>query len=75
MYASTGISTDSARRKKSKAMARWTARQCKKLFKAEPMPELKGPEWERRLTPVIGHAAFAGGGLDTSGPFSVLPER
>jgi len=28
MYAGAGISTDSARRKKSKAWARWTARQC-----------------------------------------------
>ena len=45
MYAGTGISTDSARRKKSKKWARWTARQCKRLFKASPMPELKGPEW------------------------------
>ena len=35
MYAGTGISTDSARRKKSKTWARWTARQCKKLFKAK----------------------------------------
>ena len=43
MYAGTGISTDSARRKKSKAWARWTAKQCKKLFQATPMPELAGP--------------------------------
>jgi hypothetical protein len=35
MYAGTGISTDSARRKKSKAWARFTARQCKKLFPRE----------------------------------------
>jgi radical SAM superfamily enzyme YgiQ (UPF0313 family) len=47
MYAGTGISTDSARRKKSKAGARWTARQCKKLFQATPMPELQSPRWER----------------------------
>src|SRR6266702_5151387 len=40
MYAGTGISTDSARRKKSKTWARWTARQCRKLFQAKPMPEL-----------------------------------
>jgi radical SAM superfamily enzyme YgiQ (UPF0313 family) len=46
MYAGTGISTDSARRKKSKAWARWTAKQCKKLFRARPMPELEGPKWE-----------------------------
>jgi hypothetical protein len=47
MYAGTGISTDSARRKKSKAGARWTARQCKKLFQATPMPELQSPRRER----------------------------
>jgi radical SAM superfamily enzyme YgiQ (UPF0313 family) len=47
MYAGTGISTDSARRKKSKAWARWTARQCHKLFQATPMPELQSPVWER----------------------------
>ena len=46
MYAGTGISTDSARRKKSKRWARWTARQCKKLFQAKPMPELKSPSWD-----------------------------
>jgi radical SAM superfamily enzyme YgiQ (UPF0313 family) len=46
MYAGTGISTDSARRKKSKKWARWTARQCKKLFQAKPMPELMSPAWE-----------------------------
>jgi radical SAM superfamily enzyme YgiQ (UPF0313 family) len=46
MYAGTGISTDSARRKKSKTWARWTARQCKKLFEAKPMPELQSPGWK-----------------------------
>jgi hypothetical protein len=46
MYAGTGISTDSARRKKSKAWARWTAKQCKRLFKAKPMPELSAPIWK-----------------------------
>ena len=35
MYAGTGISTDSARRKKSKAWAKWTAHQCKKLFQGQ----------------------------------------
>ncbi len=43
MYAGTGISTDSARRKKSKRWARWTARQCRKLFQAKPMPQLQSP--------------------------------
>jgi radical SAM superfamily enzyme YgiQ (UPF0313 family) len=43
MYAGTGISTDSARRKKSQRWARWTAGQCRKLFQAKPMPELQVP--------------------------------
>jgi radical SAM superfamily enzyme YgiQ (UPF0313 family) len=46
MYAGTGISTDSARRKKSKTWARWTAKQCRKLFAAKPMPTLQSPAWE-----------------------------
>jgi hypothetical protein len=69
MYAGTGISTDSARRKKSKAWARWTAHQCKKLFRAKPMPELASPVWE---APSIAQAAFAGGdGAKIAGPFIV----
>ncbi len=43
MYAGTGISADSARRKKSRRWARWTARQCRKLFQAKPMPQLQSP--------------------------------
>jgi radical SAM superfamily enzyme YgiQ (UPF0313 family) len=43
MYAGTGISSDSARRRKAKSSARFLARQCRKLFKAQPMPELKVP--------------------------------
>jgi len=75
MYAGTGISTDSARRKKAKASARWMARQCKRLFQAKPMPELPSPRWE--VGPVVmGHAAFAGGSRpDAKGPFMVLPEE
>lgn len=46
MYAGTGISTDSARRKKSKKWARWTAKQCRRLFAANPMPELQSPAWD-----------------------------
>jgi radical SAM superfamily enzyme YgiQ (UPF0313 family) len=45
MYAGTGISTDSARRKKAKSWARWTARQTRKVFQAKPMPELEYPLW------------------------------
>jgi hypothetical protein len=68
MYAGTGISTDSARRKKSKAWAKWTAHQCKKLFRAKPMPELASPVWE---APSVGQAAFAGDGSKMAGPFIV----
>jgi radical SAM superfamily enzyme YgiQ (UPF0313 family) len=75
MYAGTGISTDSARRKKSKASAKWMARQCKRLFKAKPMPELPSPEWEIGL-PALGHAAFAGGdGQKMQGTFVVIPKK
>jgi hypothetical protein len=71
MYAGTGISTDSARRKKSKAWARWTARQCKKLFQAKPMPELAGPSWGTETTV---RPAFALSPLnEATGPFVVLP--
>jgi len=48
MYAGTGISTDSARRKKAKTSARWIARQTRKIFQAKLMPELKSPVWEAR---------------------------
>jgi hypothetical protein len=48
MYAGTGISTDSARRKKAKTSARWIARQVRKFFQAKPMPELTFPTWEPR---------------------------
>ena len=70
MYAGTGISTDSARRKKAKTWARWTARQCKKLFQAKPMPELASPHWE--LGPAaLRHTAMAGGN-ESQGPFVVV---
>jgi radical SAM superfamily enzyme YgiQ (UPF0313 family) len=75
MYAGTGISTDSARRKKSKRWARWTAHQCKKLFRAKPMPELEGPKWEIGI-PSLAEAAFEGGdGQKMRGTFVVLPKN
>ena len=43
MYAKTGISTDSARKKKANRLARWIAKPCRLLFSAKPMPELKVP--------------------------------
>ena len=74
MYAGTGISTDSARRKKSKAWARWTARQCKRLFQAKPMPELPSRSWGMGGD-AIGQTAFAGGsGQERPGAFVVLPK-
>jgi radical SAM superfamily enzyme YgiQ (UPF0313 family) len=43
MYASTGITTDSARRNRASAWARWLAVPCRKLFQGKPMPELEVP--------------------------------
>jgi len=48
MYAGTGISTDSARKKKAKTSARWIAGQTRKIFRASPMPELASPTWAPR---------------------------
>ena len=75
MYAGTGISTDSARRKKSKKWARWTAKQCKRLFQASPMPELKSPVWELPSTPGARLSPAHGGmeGHGSAGPFVVYP--
>jgi hypothetical protein len=72
MYAGTGISTDSARRKKARTTARWMAKQCRKLFQAKAMPELQSPEWELPFAtaPV---PAFVNAGAETiSGPFTVV---
>jgi radical SAM superfamily enzyme YgiQ (UPF0313 family) len=76
MYAGTGISSDSARRKKSKSWARWTARQCKKLFHANPMPELQSPAWETAFrTPGLRTPAFLSNRLpDAPRPFVIYPE-
>jgi radical SAM superfamily enzyme YgiQ (UPF0313 family) len=75
MYAGTGISTDSARRKKSKSWARWTARQCKKLFHANPMPELQSPVWDIAFGPPGRLPAFLDKALPVDRtPFPVLPE-
>jgi radical SAM superfamily enzyme YgiQ (UPF0313 family) len=43
MYANTGITTDSARRKSANRWSRWIAKPCLKLFRAAPMPELAMP--------------------------------
>jgi radical SAM superfamily enzyme YgiQ (UPF0313 family) len=54
MYANTGISADSARRRTSHRWARWIAKPCRKLFQAKPMPELRVPESESLLLPILG---------------------
>ena len=75
MYAGTGISADSARRKKSKRWARWTAKQCRKLFQAKPMPELRSPVWEPALAASLLHRpAFLQNERDETGPFIVIPK-
>jgi radical SAM superfamily enzyme YgiQ (UPF0313 family) len=71
MYAGTGISTDSARRKKSKTTARWMARQCKRLFAAKPMPELQGPVWLPKAGPLLQPAFAAAAVVDS--PFIIRP--
>jgi|GEM_PF-124670 radical SAM superfamily enzyme YgiQ (UPF0313 family) len=75
MYAGTGISTDSARRKKSKTWARWTAKQCRKLFQAKPMPELQSPTWDAFTAPILQQPAFAGSNTQEAAPFVVIPKR
>jgi hypothetical protein len=72
MYAGTGISTDSARRKKSKTWARWTAKQCRKLFQAKAMPELRSPAWEHAFSsPHLRRPAFLAPQAEP-GPFNVI---
>ncbi|HUX44771.1 MAG TPA: radical SAM protein [Terracidiphilus sp.] len=46
MYAGTGISTDSARKRKANRSARLIAKYCRGIFKAKPMPELQTPVWD-----------------------------
>ncbi len=70
MYAGTGISTDSARRKKSQAAARWTARQCKKLFAAKPMPQLQSPAWELAFASTSKRAPFL-----SDNPFHIVNDQ
>jgi radical SAM superfamily enzyme YgiQ (UPF0313 family) len=75
MYAGTGISTDSARRKRSKTWARWTARQCKKLFHAKPMPELPLPSWELSFaSPPLNRPAFLKAGQSGAEHFTIVPK-
>jgi hypothetical protein len=57
MYAGTGISTDSARRKKSKSVGAVDGAAVQEAVPGAPMPELAGPEWEIGI-PSLGQAAF-----------------
>jgi hypothetical protein len=41
MYANTGIATDSARTGRSTRWARWLAKPCRRLFVADPAPDLQ----------------------------------
>jgi tRNA A37 methylthiotransferase MiaB len=43
MYANTGISTDSARVNRSAKRAKWIGRAARRLFMAQPMPDLAMP--------------------------------
>ena len=46
MYAGTGITTDSARRKKATAWARWMAIPLRRLFQGKPLPTLALPTFQ-----------------------------
>lgn len=75
MYAGTGISTDSARRKKSRTSARWLAKQCRKFFQAKPMPELVSPTSTLAFP---SNQLFRPPSLATEqsgAPFVIFPER
>jgi radical SAM superfamily enzyme YgiQ (UPF0313 family) len=77
MYARTGISTDSARRNKSRAWARWTAKYCKKLFRAKPMPELQSPASRLPLISPVLHppASPSNENHRETGLFAVFPNN
>jgi radical SAM superfamily enzyme YgiQ (UPF0313 family) len=75
MYAGTGISTDSARKKKSKKYARWTAAQVRKFFQAAPMPELRSPAWDLAFSSAnLRRPAFLNSQENPS-PFVVIPKN
>jgi radical SAM superfamily enzyme YgiQ (UPF0313 family) len=74
MYAGTGISTDSARRKKAKISARWLVKQTSKIFKSKPMPELQSPVWALPSTASLLRTALVAGMPKEVTPFVVLPE-
>jgi hypothetical protein len=71
MYAGTGISTDSARRKKSKTWARWTARQCRKAVcsEADAGTDFAGVGVEEAAFAVV--AGKGGGAFELDAGFGV----
>ena len=75
MYAGTGISTDSARRKKSKSVARFLVKQTSKIFRSKPMPELQSPVWALPSTARLLRTALAAGMPAETMPFVVLPKN
>jgi radical SAM superfamily enzyme YgiQ (UPF0313 family) len=60
MYATTGITTDSARRKRAGAWTRYLAVPCRRLFAGKPMPDLHVPI---RAVTERAAAAAAGEGI------------
>lgn len=54
MYANTGITTDSARKKSANRWARWLAKPCRLLFQAKPMPNLTVPAANRSELVILG---------------------
>ena len=72
MYAGTGISTDSARRKKARTTARWMAKQCRKLFQSKAMPELQSPAWELPFATAAVPAFANAGAKGAAAPFNVV---
>jgi hypothetical protein len=75
MYAGTGISTDSARRKKSKSIARFLVKQTSKIFRSRPMPELQSPVWALPSTVSLLRVALAAGMPVDPTAFVVLPKN
>ncbi len=76
MYAGTGISTDSARRKKSKKWARFIVKQTSRIFKSAPMPELKSPAWDLTFAaPAMSRPALPKPEKQAeASPFVVIPK-
>jgi hypothetical protein len=52
---------------------RWTAKQCRTLFQAKPMPDLRSPAWELAVASPLRRPAFLRD-QDEAGPFVVIPK-